>query len=75
MMKKILGKLLPPATSGCPVCDMRKNAMLGLHDKLESSRKAQSNQSKRLEAFRREHPEMWRLYFTKAGDAERGIAT
>lgn len=72
-MLNLLRKWFGPAPTGCPSCDIRRSAMQSLHASLEIARMAQSNQSRRINALRHEHPELHRLFFAKAGDAERGV--
>lgn len=72
-MLNLLRKWFGPAAAGCPHCNLRASAMQSLRSSLDISRRAQSNQSRRINALHNEHPELHRLFFTKAGDAERGV--
>lgn len=70
MLQK-LKKLFSPADEPCPSCELRRKAMISTHDILVSSRAAHAGLSRRVTNLQKEQPEIWRLYFTRAGDEER----
>lgn len=62
-----------PEVRQCAACDIRVKAMQSLDFKLGCATGAQRSMSRRLHAFAKAHPELHQLYFTKAGDAARGV--
>jgi len=70
-MIQAIRKLFAQTPEPCPSCELRRIAMISSHDKLVSTQNAYAGLSRRVTAFQKDHPELWRLYFTKAGDAQR----
>ena len=63
-----------PATPVCKMCEIRANLMHDMHAKERCTANAFSALSRRVSALQKEYPEMWALYFTKAGDERRKAA-
>jgi len=66
----------PPAAepTECPGCELRRKTLIHMHTQMQSTKSAYSGLARRVSRFQKDHPELWRLYFTKAGDAEREAA-
>lgn len=69
-----LRKLFAATPEACPGCELRRKTLIHMHQQMQSVKSAHSGVSRRVSRFQKDHPELWRLYSTKAGDAEREAA-
>lgn len=67
-------KLFATTPEACPGCELRRKTLIHMHHQMQSVKNAHSGVSRRVSRFQKDHPDLWRLYFTKAGDAEREAA-
>lgn len=71
-MKKLLTALFAGAKpTACESCKLRQQAMVSMDDRARTALRAQSVANQRIAAFSKDHPELWRAYFTKAGEQAR----
>ena len=73
-MLQTLRNLLHLHSEPCPSCELRRKTLIHMHNQMQSVKNAHSGVSRRVSRFQKDHPELWRLDFTKAGDAEREAA-
>jgi hypothetical protein len=62
-----------PRATHCPCCEQQQQTVKELAIKLGTATGAQRALCLRLKTLEAEQPEIARLYFTKAGDAERAL--
>lgn len=73
-MKALLNLFRPKATEPCEPCqscELRRVAMIRADENVRLHRGAHQAMSRRASNLLKDHPELWRLYFTRAGEAER----
>lgn len=70
MMDGLL-RLVGAAPKPCQSCELRSKTIAHMSAQATSRQHAHAGLSRRVSRLQQDHPEIWRLYFTKAGDEER----
>lgn len=71
MMLSALRKAFAATPEPCPGCELRSKTIIHMNTQIVSRKSAHAGLSRRVSQFQKDHPELWRLYFTREGDAER----